>query len=198
MYLQHADKLSEAGRNFLAAGSRVYHRLVVSDGRAADSGVRSQIEALATTGVLARPVTSLAHADALLAGVWLWHDVLDESHVLSQRIDSPTGSFWHAIMHRREGDFPNAKYWYARCRGHPVLSDISSRLTQVEPDLRGRGDAALERMLAGPSWDPNAFVDFVVRVHRDATSPLAEVAIHLQRIEWAALFDHCIAEAAGA
>src|SRR5439155_27265178 len=42
---------------------------------------------------------------ACLAGLWLWFDYLDESHSLSQDIHTPEGSFWHGIMHRREGDF---------------------------------------------------------------------------------------------
>src|SRR6476661_1793936 len=48
-------------------------------------------------------------ASCCLAGMWLLHDYLDESHNISQRIDTPEGSYWHAIMHRREGDFSNAK-----------------------------------------------------------------------------------------
>src|SRR5947208_544638 len=49
-------------------------------------------------------------AACCIAGVWLLHDCLDESHTISQGIDTPSDSFWHAIMHRREGDFSNAKY----------------------------------------------------------------------------------------
>ena len=55
-------------------------------------------------------------AACCLAGVWLLHDYLDESHTISQRIDTPSGSFWHGIMHRREGDFSNAKYWFRPLR----------------------------------------------------------------------------------
>src|SRR4051812_8366636 len=51
-------------------------------------------------------------AGCCVAGIWLLHDYLDESHKISQGIDTTSGSFWHAIMHRREGDFSNAKYWF--------------------------------------------------------------------------------------
>ena len=46
-------------------------------------------------------------ARACLAGLWLYHDFLDESHRISQEIETPTGSYWHGLMHRREGDFGN-------------------------------------------------------------------------------------------
>lgn len=34
---------------------------------------------------------------ALMAGLWLYADQLDASHVISQEMENPTGSFWHAI-----------------------------------------------------------------------------------------------------
>src|SRR4051812_4745927 len=47
----------------------------------------------------------------LAAGLWLYVDDLDRSHTVSQSITDATGSFWHGIMHRREGDFANSHYW---------------------------------------------------------------------------------------
>jgi len=48
-------------------------------------------------------------AAACRAGLWLHHDFLDESHAISQGIETAEGSYWHALMHRREGDFGNPK-----------------------------------------------------------------------------------------
>src|SRR5262245_45894685 len=59
-------------------------------------------------------------AKACLAGIWLHHDFLDESHAISQEIRTATGSYWHAIMHRREPDAENSKYWWRRVGDHPV------------------------------------------------------------------------------
>src|SRR5215218_7996368 len=50
-----------------------------------------------------------------IGAMWLWHDFIDEAHKISQDIEQPEGSWLHAIVHRREGDFSNSKYWYARC-----------------------------------------------------------------------------------
>jgi hypothetical protein len=47
-------------------------------------------------------------AAACLAGLWLYHDFLDESHTISQGLHTPEGSYWHALMHRREPDFSNS------------------------------------------------------------------------------------------
>jgi hypothetical protein len=175
MNLQQADKLSEAARGLLLERATAYGRLVVSDGDAASSPARPRVKAIARDGLLARPVASPEQGEALLAGWWLWHDFLDESHAISQHLESPTGSFWHAIMHRREGDFSNAKYWYARCRNHAVIGAVAEA--------------------AGESWDPNTFVDLVERVHdRGGDDARHAKAVRLQRLEWAALFTHCLRE----
>lgn len=59
----------------------------------------------------------------LIAALWLYVDELDKSHVVSQAIDTPTGSYWHGIMHRREGDFDNSHYWFDRVgKQHPALA----------------------------------------------------------------------------
>lgn len=98
----------------------------------------------------------------LVAGLWLYVDDLDRSHRISQKIDTPTGSFWHGIMHRREGDFSNSHYWFHRTGIHPAMATMEG-------------------------YEPHAFVDAV-----DAATPGSESALEdLQRREWAALFQWC-------
>ena len=53
-------------------------------------------------------------SELIQSAALLWHDHLDESHTLSQDIFSADGSFLHGIMHRREPDYSNAKYWFNR------------------------------------------------------------------------------------
>ena len=95
-------------------------------------------------------------AAACCAGLWLYHDFLDEAHTISQAIDTPSGSFWHALLHRREPDFANSKYWFRRVGRHPVFAPLrlgAADLARAEPH---RAAAFLCEQAA---WDPFASVD---------------------------------------
>lgn len=82
--------------------------------------------------------------DDIRAGVWLYLDDLERSHHISQSLASHTGSFLHAVMHRREGDFWNSKYWYRNSAGHPVLGSLpfDPMVFVDEVESRGKGDPA--------------------------------------------------------
>ena len=135
------------------------------------------------------PIKSEDDAAGALSGIWLLHDALHESHEISQSLLGSTGSFWHAIMHRREGDFSNAKYWFDRCDGHPVQRQIGAEAAQAV------GNLAEDRRVAHvlrEGWDPYAFVDLVQSVHNKPNDPAFPAAVSLQRLEWAMLFNHCV------
>src|SRR5438034_1010508 len=185
------DPLSKAGRTVLALNDQAYRRLVVDSPGIVQA--RDILESTRAQGLVAGPVRDKQEADAMLAGLWLWHDFLDESHRIAQGIDTPTGSFWHAIMHRREGDFSNSKYWYNRCTNHPVLQYMAPQASGMINTLPA--DKSLLRLIA-TGWNPNAFVDLVEQVHDRADEPRHELAVSLQRVEWATLFSHCVREAA--
>ena len=50
-----------------------------------------------------------------LAGLW-WDAKGDwkRAHESAQQDEGPEGSWVHAYLHRKEGDAPNARYWYRR------------------------------------------------------------------------------------
>jgi hypothetical protein len=65
---------------------------------------------------------------SVAAGLWLLAGQLDRSHEISQNILSKEGSFWHGIVHCRESDYWNAKYWFRKTTGHPVHQQLAELL----------------------------------------------------------------------
>jgi hypothetical protein len=55
----------------------------------------------------------------------LWHDAKgdwDAAHARAQEQDDAAGAWVHAYLHRKEGDFANAGYWYRRA-GRPAANE---------------------------------------------------------------------------
>ena len=133
-------------------------------------------------------------AQCCLSGLWLWHDFLAESHTLSQAIETAEGSYWHGIMHRREPDYFNAKYWVRRV-GHmpPIFSLLpqeAARLAEAHSC-----DAPATFLRNGKRWDAAAFIDLceAIATGRSRSELLAR---QVARSEWQLLFDHCWRNAA--
>jgi len=127
---------------------------------------------------LSPSVATLARSAALL-----WHDHLDASHDVSQDLPSADGSFLHGIMHRREPDYPNAKYWFCRAGDHPCYPALAG---QVAAYLGVTGNEALaKRLVPGGQWDPFAFVDAVESAMQN--SQHVDALQNIQRLEFESL-----------
>lgn len=121
------------------------------------------------------------------SGLWLLANDLDRSHVISQNHASAEGSFWHGIMHRREGDFGNAKYWFRKVGGHVVHDELASELTS----LLGEDDFELADFLAAADDFAEALVDACAQQasgKRGWKNSLERVCWY----EWQGLFDYCL------
>ncbi len=133
---------------------------------------------------------------AALCGLMLWNDALSDAHGLCQNLEDATGSYWHAIMHRREPDFPNAKYWFRRVGDFPTYPDLREQALGVFTEAEAQSENALEKRLAveaNPAWDPFRFVDWCAEaVNAPNVDPAAVrllEAVQLREIEL--LLSHC-------
>ncbi|BDI32995.1 hypothetical protein CCAX7_50460 [Capsulimonas corticalis] len=72
--------------------------------------------------VTAADIEYLAAPELVKIGLHLLNDDLPRAHTLAQSLEGDSSAdYWHAIIHRREGDFSNAKYWLRRVGPHPIL-----------------------------------------------------------------------------
>lgn len=133
-------------------------------------------------------------AQACLAGLWLYYDYLDESHRLSQDIDTPDGSFWHGILHRREPDPDNARYWFRRVGGHPVFEPL--RAAGAELAVAAAADARTRFLTTQTAWEPYRWIDLCEAARLGQTGAATErLCRSIQRREWELLFAHCYRKA---
>lgn len=115
--------------------------------------------------------------DAALSGLFLYFSCLKESHDLLHSFNSMDGAYWHAIMHRMEGDGGNARYWFHRVPGHPVYAQLQRHAAQLGYENSGR-------------WDSFAFASFCEAAPGTANEGLAK---NVQLAEWQLLFEYCAA-----
>jgi hypothetical protein len=118
--------------------------------------------------------------EAALAGLYLYFSCLDEAHRIAQNIETPEGSYWHAIMHRQEPDAGNAGYWFRRVGAHAIFPALRAAAAGIGIDF-------------GPRWDPFAFIEYCERARRSPGSPDETRALQVQRAEWQLLFAFCAA-----
>jgi hypothetical protein len=161
-------------------------------GRRVNPSLSSQITAWAQAN---RPANSSnTHSsekvDLILAGLWLLEGDLDASHELSQKWETPTGSYWHAIMHRREGDFGNSKYWYRRIKKHPAAHHFQELLQSETVYSEHTQELANKKDLMPflESW-----VDLNQKATRNNTNPkLVSAVSELAWLEWQIVMHHTL------
>ena len=142
-------------------------------------------------------VTNNDFGECVRSGLLLWTDALDVSHVVSQQIHTKTGSYWHGIMHRREPDYSNSKYWFGRVGNHPVFPDLRQKAVDLltangtKSEVLSDIASTIEKK---EDWDSFTFVDWCQVAGRSNDQSLPEDSAQflqeLQTVEFELLLDY--------
>ena len=135
--------------------------LVVGVSVPAGAGVEARLVSL-TPGHLGLngKVAASGDWDLFCGGLLYASNILGKAHEIFQEAHSSEGSYWHGMLHRREGDFSNALYWIRRAGRIPALAEMTD-------------------------FSPSAFVsDCSAAAARGAEPPHL---LELQRREWTAM-----------
>ncbi|MDK3157158.1 hypothetical protein QPK87_11290 [Kamptonema cortianum] len=153
----------------------------------------------AFSGQIARAIEKIPAQDVMMqkaceSGLWLICGFLDKSHTLSQEIDTPTGAFWHGIMHRREPDASNAAYWFDRVGPHAVFPRIAAAVADL---LRSEPEqiAQTEFQALAKKWDPFSFIGLCEKF-RDSGEPGEWLCRKIQFAECRQLLEYSHGQAA--
>ncbi len=118
---------------------------------------------------------------ALLCAV----DDLDAAHRIFQDEPSDLGSYWHGVMHRREGDFDNARYWFRRAGRLPIFNRLHDLAREHSPTMSRQ-----------PNWDPYLLTGQCEHARHGAPELVDECA-RMQRAEFDGLLAHVWGKAFG-
>lgn len=134
----------------------------------------------------------------IMAGLLLIHDFLEPSHEYSQSVEGngadANGDYWHGIMHRREPDFGNSKYWFRRVGDHPCFSRLAEEACEMVKCYNDEELRTTVQSMAGTGWDSFAAVDFFQEAHQPHRKGSAwhQFAEELQMREMLLLLRHCL------
>jgi hypothetical protein len=134
-------------------------------------------------------------ARACVAALWLRFDFQDRAHEISQAIESPLGSYVHGIVHRREPDFSNARYWFRRVARLPFFNALQAAAQADLKEIKTLTDARV--VIESATWEPLRFVDLCESAS-GVDGALTAACRRVQLREWELLFDHCFTQATSA
>lgn len=138
---------------------------------------------------LATTHCSLATRELLRCAAFLWHDHHETAHEIAQNNSTAEGSFLHGILHRREPDYGNAKYWFHRVGKHACFEKIAEEVAELitsQPDCEPELD-----LLPRGTWDPFAFIDAceaAALLH--FSNPRRKLLQEIQAVEFDSLLEH--------
>lgn len=145
-----------------------------------DRALLMELRAAADNEIAGNRLIGAAPAFALVRGGLLYAlDAIDEAHRIFQDSPGDLGSYWHGMMHRREGDFDNARYWFRRAGALAFFDELHGRVSEYSADMSRQSN-----------WDPYLFTGQCEQARFGDTDLEAEL-VKLQRDEFEVLFDYC-------
>jgi hypothetical protein len=112
-------------------------------------------------------------------GLFYALDAIDAAHKIFQDATGDLGSYWHGMIHRREGDFDNARYWFRRAGVLPIFSTLHRTASAHSAVMARQSD-----------WDPYLFTGECEQARFGETESVKEL-LALQRAEFETLFEYC-------
>jgi hypothetical protein len=152
-------------------------------GRESLSALNARLDEVFTSGDLSSSAEKLIRSLVLL-----WHDHLEPSHSLSQEIHSKDGSYVHGIMHRREPDYGNARYWFHRVGEHPCYRVLGERVESLDG---ATARDLIARLAPKGKLDPFALIELCEATAGEGEhSAKAALLRDVQKIEFETLLDY--------
>ena len=112
-------------------------------------------------------------------GLFYAIDALDEAHSFFQDAKGDLAAYWHGMLHRREGDFENARYWFRRAGVLPCFATLHRAASEFSADMARQ-----------QNWDPYLFTGECEQARFGAEENVRAL-VRLQRVEFDGLFDYC-------
>lgn len=161
-------------------------------GQGPRAGVLSRARLLEVLGERRRELGGDPAAwERVTAALLLYHDHHNEAHDLVQDLSDAEATLIHALLHRREPDFWNAKYWFRQVADHPVYRMLTPRLAGL--DAEGRMKPLITSLTLSGTLDPLALVDACEAAYRrPAGDPQVAFLRRVQEAEFHQLVEHLL------
>jgi hypothetical protein len=70
-----------------------------------------------------------------VAAIWLRIGEIDRSHAIVQDDSSSVASYMHGVVHRIEGDYWNANYWFQRVIDRHLLDSVQASVKEHRHEI---------------------------------------------------------------
>lgn len=148
--------------------------------RAVQSGAKSA-EGKRLSGLIAD--SELATNSMVEAMLWLRVGIIEPAHEIVQDGATPLTSYLHGVVHRLEGDYWNAKYWFRQVHDKRLLQSIS--IAMVER-IEKEGLLAVAKSLKfvqGSQFSPAEFVTAHEQMN-DQAKATEEQKLAMESLAW--------------